>query len=93
MDAGEALGHEELKGCWMPSGAFLVACFLYRRVIAELMRVGMSHLQAGSMIIWMEASISSTTRCVLFYGLPRSTCSPRMWGGVDAGLPSPRGCK
>lgn len=22
MDAGEALGHEELKGCWMPSGAF-----------------------------------------------------------------------
>ena len=24
MDAGEALGHEELKGCWMPSGAFLV---------------------------------------------------------------------
>jgi len=22
MDAGEALGHEELKGCWMPSGGF-----------------------------------------------------------------------
>lgn len=36
MDAGEVLGHEELKGCWMPSGAFSRSSFpLSRRIIEE----------------------------------------------------------
>lgn len=33
-----------------------------------------------------QAGISSTTRCVLFYGLPQFTSSPMTWGGLDAGL-------
>ena len=82
MDAGEALGHEELKGCWMPEGAFLLLVSSNDGSLKCSRALGVNY--TGGLDDGSEPGryLQYNEVCTLI----RSTCSPMAWGGSGGGL-------